>query len=313
MTCAAITVLGIFVADLTFVAGRLPAKGETLIGDDFRIGPGGKGSNQAVAAARAGAMVSLIARVGRDQFGNMAYALFAAERIDASAVLSSADHATGTAAISLDAASGDNTIIVVPGAAGAITADDVSAAEATIKNADVFVTQFEVPTSVAARGLEIARRHGVATILNSAPAAADVPSEVYGLTDILTPNESEAAALTGLPVKTVEDAEAAADIFLGRGAGAVVVTLGAGGAFVKSRSVRGHVPAVQAGPVVETTGAGDAFNGALAVAVAEKRPLLEAVRFASAAAGLSVTRAGTAQSMPARAEIDALAIRILAD
>ena len=111
----------------------------------------------------------------------------------------------------------------------------------------------------------------------------------------------------------MEDAEAAADIFLGRGAGAVVVTLGVGGAFVKSRSVRGHVPAVQAGPVVETTGAGDAFNGALAVAVAEKRPLLEAVRFASAAAGLSVTRAGTAQSMPARAEIDALAIRILTD
>ena len=306
MTHGSVTVLGIFVADLTFVAERLPRMGETLIGDDFRIGPGGKGSNQAVAAARAGAAVSLIARLGRDEFGDMARALFAAEGIDDGAVLSSDAHATGAAAISVDASSGDNAIIVVPGAAGAITPGDIAAAEATIKKADVFVTQFEVPLPVAARGLEIARRHGVATILNPAPAVASVTPDLYTLTDYFTPNETEAAALAGRPVNTVDEAEAAADVFLDRGVGAAIITLGAGGAFAKSHDVRGHVAAIDAGPVVETTGAGDAFNGALAVAIAEGRPLLDAVRFASVAAGLSVTRPGTAQSMPARTEIDAL-------
>ncbi len=306
MKRASVAVLGIFVADLTFVAARLPRIGETLIGDAFRIGPGGKGSNQAVAAARAGAQVSLIAQVGRDQFGDMARALFAAEGIDDGAVRSSDHHATGAAAISVEASSGDNAIIVVPGAAGAITPDDVSAAEATIRNADVLATQFEVPLPVVARGLAIARQNGVATILNPAPAVDGVSADLYALTDYFTPNETEAADLAGLAVASVDEAEAAADVFLARGAGAAVITLGAAGAFVKSHDVRGHVAAINAGPVVETTGAGDAFNGALAVAIAEGRALLDAANFACAAAGLSVTRPGTAQSMPARAEIDAV-------
>jgi ribokinase len=310
MPRARVTVLGIFVADLTFVADRLPRLGETLIGEDFRIGPGGKGSNQAVAAARAGAAVSLIARIGRDTFGDMARSLLDAEGIDGAAVLSDDATPTGAAAILVDAASGDNAIVVVPGAAGAITPDDVAAAEAAIANADVFATQFEVALPVVRRGLAIARHGGTATILNPAPAVANVPAALYALSDYFTPNETEAADLAGVPVNTVEEAEAAADVFLQRGVGAAIVTLGAGGAFVKSSEVRGHVPAMDAGPVVETTGAGDAFNGALAVAVAEGRALLNAVRFATAAAAISVTRPGTAPSMPARAEIDALAIRM---
>ena len=300
-----VAILGTFVADLTFVAGRVPAMGETMLGEDFRIGPGGKGSNQAVAARRAGADVLLVAKLGRDDFGDMARKLYAAEGISARHLIDAAEQPTGAAWIFVDSRSGENAIIIVAGAGGAITPAEVEAAAEGIAGAAVFMTQMEVPSMAAARGLEIARESGVTTVFNPAPAAP-FPESVYASVDFLTPNETEAAMLTGVPVRDLDQAEAAADRFLAKGVGAAVITLGERGAFVKSRTVRAHVPAFDAGAVVETTGAGDAFNGAFAAALAEGASALEAVRFGCAAGALSVTRAGTAPSMPRRPEIETL-------
>lgn len=302
-----VSILGIYAADLSFVATRLPRVGETLIGTDFRSGPGGKGSNQAVAARRAGADVNFIAKLGRDTFGDQARAMYAAEGIDTQYLLATAEHPTGTAFIFVDATSGDNAIIVVPGAAGKITVADLEAVGAGITGAAVFMTQLETPIEIARHALQLARQAGVTTILNPAPApVAALPDDIYAYVDFFTPNESEAATLAGQPVKTPAQAEAAADGFLAKGVGTVVITLGANGVLIKSRDINAHVPAFKVAKVVDTTGAGDAFNGGFAAALAEGRPVPDAVRFGCATAGLSVTRPGTAPSMPVRAEIEAL-------
>jgi ribokinase len=302
-----IAILGVFVSDVAFVAKRQPAIGETLIGEEFRLGPGGKGSNQAVAAARAGAEVTFISRLGDDVFGRMALDTWAADGVVARAPLV-AGMATGVAYIFIDAASRDNAIIIVPGAAGTIAPADVEAAAADIRAAGVFMTQLEQPLDAAIRGLEIARAAEVVTILNPAPAAP-LPEAVYPLCDFLTPNEAEASGLTGIAVTGPADAERAADLLIRKGARTVIVTLGEKGALMRSAAGSTLVPAFRAGPVVETTGAGDAFNGGLAVALAEGMDPVAAARFAAATAGISVTRSGTAPSMPTRAEIDALLAR----
>ncbi len=299
-----VTVLGSFVADVAFRAGRIPAWGETLMGSGFKLGPGGKGSNQAVAAARAGGRVSFISKLGADPFGEMARALYKAEGIDTEFLFTTAS-ATGAAAILIDAGKGENAIIVVPGACYEVTAEEVDRARARIAGSSIFVAQLELPLAVVEHGLALAHSLGVPTILNPAPAAP-LPESIYRQIDYITPNETEAAALTGVKVATVADAEKAADAFLARGVPNAVITLGAQGAFVKSARVRAHVPAVNAGTVAETTGAGDAFNGGFAVGLSEGMDLVAAARFGCAAAGISITRPGTAPSMPSRAEIDAL-------
>ncbi len=304
-----VTVLGIYAADLAFRAPRLPAMGETLIGGGFQLGPGGKGSNQAVAARRAGAEVRFITRLGADEFGEQARRTYAAEGIALDHIYESPDLPTGAAFIFLHETSGENAIIVVPGAAGALSEADVTTAEPAIAGSRVFITQLETPLAVGRWGLEIARRHGVLTILNPAPAAP-LPNDLYPLVDVFTPNESEAAALVGHPVDSLEQAEAAASRFLEWGVGTVALTLGARGVLFKDRSDALLIPAEAPGQVVDTTGAGDAFNGALAVALAEGMVPVEAVRFGCVAAGLSVTRPGTAPSMARRDEIEALLNRI---
>jgi len=301
-----VTVLGSFVADLAFRTNRIPVWGETLMGNEFKLGPGGKGSNQAVAAARAGGRVSFISKLGPDLFGDMARALYKSEGIDTQ-FLFTTQSATGAAAIIIDAHKGENAIIVVPGACFEVTAEEVDQARALIAGSAIFVAQLELPLPVVEHGLTLAHSLGVPTILNPAPAAP-LPESIYRHIDYITPNESEAAALTGVPVSTVADAEKAADAFLARGVPNAIITLGAQGVFVKNAQVRAHVPAVNAGKVVETTGAGDAFNGGFAVALSEGMGLVEAARFGCAAAGISNTRPGTAPSMPTRAEIDALRI-----
>ena len=301
-----VTVLGSFVADLAFRTNRIPVWGETLMGNEFKLGPGGKGSNQAVAAARAGGRVSFISKLGPDLFGDMARALYKSEGIDTQ-FLFTTQSATGAAAIIIDAHKGENAIIVVPGACFEVTAEEVDQARALIAGSAIFVAQLELPLPVVEHGLTLAHSLGVPTILNPAPAAP-LPESIYRHIDYITPNESEAAALTGVPVSTVADAEKAADAFLARGVPNAIITLGAQGVFVKNAQVRAHVPAVNAGKVVETTGAGDAFNGGFAVALSEGMGLVEAARFGCAAAGISITRPGTAPSMPTRAEIDALRI-----
>jgi len=299
-----VAILGIFVADLAFRAGRLPGIGETIAGSGFKMGPGGKGSNQAVAAARVGAKVTFISKIGRDEFGANALATWKKEGITPR-VVEMDDQPTGAAFIYVNDTNGDNAIIVVPGAAATITAADVDAAADAIRNAAVFITQLEQPVAAAKRGLAIAREAGAVTIFNPAPAER-FDDALYGLCDYVTPNESEATLLTGIEVKTVDDARKAGDIFLKKGAGTALITLGEAGALLYSKTQSTLVPAFKAGPVVETTGAGDAFNGGFAAALAEGAAPLEAARFSAAVAGISVTRAGTAPSMPTRSEVDAL-------
>ena len=304
MTKPCIAILGIFVADLAFRAKRLPVMGETLLGQGFAMGPGGKGSNQSVAAARAGGNVSFIAKIGRDPFGDIALKTWGADGIDTSQVAISDSSPTGAAFIFVSSETGDNAIIVEAGAAGTLSADDVSASEKAIMGAKVFVTQLETAVAASRRGLELARKHGVITVFNPAPAAK-IDTAIYGLCDYVTPNETEASDITGVPVNTVDDARKAGDALLKLGAKTVLITLGANGALLHNRAQSVHLPTYKV-KVVETTGAGDAFNGAFAVAIGEGRAPVEAMRFACACAALSVTKAGTAPSMPMRGEIDAL-------
>jgi ribokinase len=299
-----VAILGVFVADLAFRAARMPGMGETIAGSGFKMGPGGKGSNQAVAAARLGVPVTFISRIGRDEFGAIAHATWQKEGI-AARVVEIADQPTGAAFIYVDDRTGENAIIVVPGAAAALSAGDVEKAADAIRAAAVFVTQLEQPVAAARRGLEIARGAGVITMFNPAPAEV-FDESIYALTDYLTPNESEAAVLTGLPVTTLDEARRAGDVFLGKGTGAALITLGERGVLYHSRVRSVHVQAFRAGRVVETTGAGDAFNGGFAAALARGAEPVEAVRFACAVAGISVTRPGTAPSMPSLSEVEAL-------
>lgn len=299
-----IVILGVFVADTAYRAQRPPRMGETLMGESFALGPGGKGSNQAVAAARAGAETHFITRLGRDPFADMALATWAKAGVTP-AISQHDDSYTGAAYIFIEAASGNNAIIICPGVAGTIAEADVEARRALIEGAAVFVTQLEQPLPAARRALEIARAAGVRTILNPAPAAP-LPDGMLALCDFVTPNESEAEALTGLPVTTIEEAKAAATALRARGAGAAVITLGDKGALYQDAGRSVHVAPFSAGPVVETTGAGDAFNGAFAAALARGMDPVASVLFGCAAAGISVTRPGTAPSMPTLAEIEAL-------
>jgi ribokinase len=299
-----IVILGIFVADTAYRAERQPKMGETILGNSFVLGPGGKGSNQSVAAAMAGGKTHFITRLGRDAFADIARATWAKAGV-VPEVTEDTDSYTGAAYIFIEESTGNNAIIVAPGAASRVSVADVEAKRALIESAAVFVTQLEQPIPAAHRALEIARAAGVTTILNPAPAAA-LTDAMLALCDYVIPNESEAETLTGIPVASVQDAIGAADALMARGVGAVIVTLGSNGALYRDATRSVHVPVISAGPVVETTGAGDAFNGGFAVALSEGRDVIDAVRFGCATAGISVTRPGTAPSMPARAEIDVL-------
>ncbi|MGH6892013.1 MAG: ribokinase [Dongiaceae bacterium] len=299
-----VAILGIFVADLAFRAGRLPKIGETIAGSGFAMGPGGKGSNQSVAAARAGAKVTFISKIGRDAFGDIALKTWKEEGITPRAAQSDAEP-TGGAFIYVNSDTGENAIIVYPGAAGTISAADVEAAADAIRGARVFVTQLEQPVAAAQRGLEIARAAGVTTIFNPAPAEP-VPDAIYPLCDYVVPNETEAASLTGLPLASMEDARRVGDALLAKGAGTALITLGERGALFHNRERSVEVSAFSAGPVLETTGAGDAFVGGFAAAIARGSDPVAAARFGCAAAGISVTRRGTAPSMPRLAEVEAL-------
>ena len=297
---AKIVVVGSFNADLTSYMERMPRPGETVHGDTFVTGAGGKGSNQAVAAARLGADVTFIGRVGKDVFANLAYDLWDAEGINSEFVGRDADHATGVAPIFVDSA-GENMIVVVLGANNRVQQADIDAARERIAAADVLIAQLEINIDMVHYALDVAKALGVTTILNPAPAAA-IPDEIIQLADYLTPNETELETLRGSQGLAVEPA---ARSLLTRADQTAVVTLGAQGAQIVTREQSRPVGAF-AVDVVDTTGAGDAFNGGLAVALAEGKPLHDAVRFANATAALCVTKPGAARSNPYRAEVDAL-------
>ena len=302
-----IVILGVFVADTTYRAGRMPRMGETVLGESFVLGPGGKGSNQAVAAGRLGADVSLITRLGEDDFGKLAVATWEAAGVRP-VVTRVPESYTGAAFIFVEAATGDNAIIISPGAAATIGPADLDARADLLGGAAVFMTQLEQPLEAAVRGLEIARDAGVATLLNPAPAR-DLDDAVLRLCDYVTPNETEAEALTGIAVGSIDGARAAAERLLARGAGAAIITLGAQGVLYHAAVRSELVPAMAAGSVVETTGAGDAFNAGFAVGLARGMDPVEAARFGCAVAGVSVTRPGAAASMPSADEVEALLAR----
>jgi len=299
-----VVILGVFVADTAYRADRQPRMGETILGQGFKLGPGGKGSNQAVAAAKLGVETHFITRLGVDPFAEMALAAWREAGVTP-AVIPTPESYTGAAYIFVEQATGNNAIIVAPGAAALISPADIDANAALIASASVFVTQLEQPIDAALRSLRIAREAGVATILNPAPAAP-LPADIYALCDYVTPNETEAEALTGLPVADIDEARSAADELLAKGARAAIITLGERGALYHTHGRSVHVPAISAGPVVETTGAGDAFNGGFAAALARGFEPVDAVRFGCAVAGISVTRPGTAPSMPTLEEAQRL-------
>ncbi len=299
-----IAVLGIFVADVVFRSERLPELGETLMGRGFSLGPGGKGSNQAVAAARLGGDVVLLTKIGDDPFGAMAHAIWSDAGVRAE-LGDPGGEGTGAAGIFVLEDIGDNAIVVCPGTAGTVSISDVETWCDAISGARIFLTQLEQPVEPTHRALQVARSAGVMTIFNPAPAAS-LPEGMLALCDYVTPNETELEQLTGVPCATPDEAAKGARILLDKGAGAVVATLGAHGALYCRAGEEIHVPAYDAGKVVDTTGAGDAFNGALAVALAGGSSPVDAIRFGCAAGALSVTRFGTASAMPERDAVEAL-------
>jgi len=301
-----VVILGIFVADLAFRTPRMPVMGETVIGPLFKLGPGGKGSNQAVAAKRAGAEVSFIAMLGEDAFAKIALDLYSSEGVNTDYVFQTIEQDTGAADIIIDDVTGNNAIIVVIGAAGLLGPEHVEQATSRIGEASVFMTNFEVSSPAVKRGLEIARVHGIPTILNPAPAT-EVPLEIFALADYATPNETEASSFTGIQVNDANDARKAALKLREMGVGTALITLGEKGCYVLNDDLDEHIPAFDmTGKVVETTGAGDAFNGGFAHALASGQSLRDAIRFGSATAALSVTKPGTAPAMPTNAEIQSL-------
>lgn len=303
---AAVLVVGSVNADLTVWAHRRPVPGETLTGDAFEVGLGGKGANQAVAVARAGASALMVGCIGDDAFGALV-----AERLDAAGVdvthVRTVAGPTGVAHIRVDA-EGENDIVVVPLANAALESGAIAAAVADARGrAGALLTRLETPSTLTLEALRLAREAGIVTVLDPAPAR-ELEDAVWPLVDVVTPNETEARILTGLDASTGEGAIAAGQWFVDRGVGAAVVTMaGAGSVLVTADGASHHAPIPV--EVVDTTAAGDAFAGHLAAALADGAPLADAIGRASAAGAIAVTRRGASASLPTAAEVDALLAR----
>lgn len=299
-----VLVIGSLNTDLVVRVNRFPREGETLIGDSFQQFLGGKGANQAVSAARLGAQVAMVGRLGVDGFGDAQIAGLEADGIDTSGILRDPEAPSGIASITVDS-TGKNRIIIVPGANMRCGVEDVDAARDRIAEADILLLQLEIPVESVARAIQIAAEVGTPVILNPAPAQAVDPALLANV-DYLTPNEVEAEQLTGISVKSPVDAGRAAAQLLSYGVGGVVITLGERGAVVVEKGGAAPVlmPAFSV-DAVDTVAAGDAFNGALAVCLAQGAPLVEAARYAAAVAAIAVTRPGAQASLPYRSEVEA--------
>ncbi len=303
---ARLVVVGSLNMDFVVAVDHLPAPGETVLGRDFQMIPGGKGANQACAAGKlggAGVAASMVGRVGYDLFADHLKASLAAAGVDVSAVHATRAAPTGVALIWVDRR-GQNSIVVASGANHALAASEVEAMRPSFRGARIALFQLETPLSTVAAALALARQEGVRTILDPAPAQPLGP-EILGRVDLLTPNESEALILLGQPAARVspQDAPALARRLLALGPGAVILKLGDQGALYCDAATEIASPAFPV-TVRDTTAAGDTFNAGLAVALAEGRTTAEALRFANAAAAISVTRLGAQASAPARGEVD---------
>jgi ribokinase len=305
MLMASILVIGSSNTDMVIKAGKFPSPGETILGGVFFMFPGGKGANQAVAAARLGGKVTLIAKLGNDIFGQQALQQFTNEHINASLVITDRENPSGVALITVDAR-GENTIVVAQGANGTLTTTDFAHTDGAFNEASIVLMQLEIPVETVLFAAQKGNKAGKKVILNPAPAAP-LPGELFKGLYLITPNEGETKALTGIAVTDIKTAEVAAKKLVEKGVANVIITMGAEGCFLYNEEGGRHIPAPKVSPL-DTTAAGDVFNGALAVAISEGKSLDEAVVFANAAAAISVTKMGAQASAPYRTELASLAI-----
>ena len=295
---SSICVLGNFVADNSFYANQLPLKGQTVFGNGYQVGPGGKGSNQAIAATRLGSKVSFLGKVGDDANGKMAIELYKKNQIDPKTVFISKEHPTGVAGIMINKSDGSNAIIVYPGASMEITIEEVKKFSDILLNCKVFLTQLEIRKEVTLHSLKIAKKGNAITILNPAPAI-EIEDEFFKYIDYFTPNETEAEFYVGKKIETYEHAKEAGEFFLKKGVKNSIITLGEKGIYYSNKKNNFSLPALDLKEkVVDTTGAGDSFNGALASGLEKGMEIKECLNFAIKASGISTTNKGAAYAMP---------------
>jgi ribokinase len=295
-----ILVIGSSNTDMVIKTNKLPGPGETILGGTFLMNPGGKGANQAVAAARLGGKVTFIAKRGNDLFGNQAIGLFMREGIETKYVVKDMTLPSGVALITVDA-SGENSIVVAPGSNGNLKEEDIPPRIFESRKYEILMLQLEIPMETVEYSAQKASENGMKVILNPAPAC-NLSDKLLRNTWLITPNETEAGMISGVPITDLASAERASVIIQERGVKNVIITLGETGAYVKSENYWGLIPGIKVDPV-DTTAAGDVFNGALAVAISEGKDIYEAVIFANKAAAISVTRMGAQASAPYRTEI----------
>jgi ribokinase len=289
-----ISILGIFVADISFSGNKIPTIGETILGDNYNIGPGGKGCNQAIAVSRLGGDVSFISKLGNDEYGKLAIKKLKKNNINSSNVIISNDHQTGVAGILVDKNTGKNAINVIVGAPSTLKVDEINFD--IIINSKIFLTQLEVPKETTLACLKIAKDNGVITILNPAPAS-NLSKEFFSLIDYFTPNETEAEFYTGIKITNEKDAKQASSKLLNLGIKEIIITLGEKGLFYSNGKEELFLKANSV-KAIDTTGAGDAFNGGFSYALLKGKKIRECLELANKVAGISTTKLGAGDSMP---------------
>ena len=297
-----ISVLGIFVADISFSGSKIPAVGETILGNKYNVGPGGKGCNQAVAIARLGAKVNFISKIGKDSYGELALETLKKNNINTESVIQDKKLQTGVAGILVDKNSGKNAINVIVGAPSTLKINEINKHTNIIKSSKIFLTQLEVPKDVTLYCLKTAKENGCLTILNPAPAS-EITKEFYSNIDYFTPNETEAEFYTGIKITNEKEAKQASDKLINLGIKKVIITLGEKGLFYSDGNEEIYLTANSV-KAIDTTGAGDAFNGGLAFGLLKEKPIKECLEFANKVAGLSTTKLGAGNAMPFLKEIN---------
>ena len=296
-----ITVLGIFVADISFSGPKIPSIGETILGKKYNVGPGGKGCNQAIAIARLGGNTNFISKIGKDAYGELALKTLEKNKISTKNIIQDGNQQTGVAGILVDQNTGKNAINVIVGAPSSLRISEIEKQINLIKRSKIFLTQLEVPKDVTLHCLKTAKENGCITILNPA-AASEISKEFYNNIDFFTPNETEAEFYTGIKITNDQEAKQAADKLLNLGIKKVIITLGEKGLFYSDGKEEIYLKA-EAVKAIDTTGAGDAFNGGLAYGLSKEKPIKECLKLANKVAGISTTKLGAGDAMPFSSDI----------
>ena len=296
-----ITVLGIFVADISFSGPKIPSIGETILGKKYNVGPGGKGCNQAIAIARLGGNTNFISKIGKDAYGELALKTLEKNKISTENIIQDGNQQTGVAGILVDQNTGKNAINVIVGAPSSLRISEIEKQINLIKRSKIFLTQLEVPKDVTLHCLKTAKENGCTTILNPAPAS-EISKEFYNNIDFFTPNETEAEFYTGIKITNDQEAKQAADKLLNLGIKKVIITLGEKGLFYSDGKEEIYLKANSV-KAIDTTGAGDAFNGGLAYGLSKEKPIKECLKLANKVAGISTTKLGAGDAMPFSSDI----------